>query len=78
MVVFMMVLRQYLMAFGWAVVGAIGMGVGLAVAFKIFTAFTADLDEIEELKKGNVAVAIVLASAIISMGIVVAVMVSGS
>lgn len=78
MEVFKMILFQYLMSFGWAIVGAIGMGVGLAVAFKIFTAFTTNLDEIEELKKGNVAVAIVLASAIISMGIVVAVMVSGT
>ena len=76
--VFRMVLFQYLMAFGWAVVGAVGRGVGLAVAFKIFTAFTPNIDEVEELKKGNVAVAIVLAAVIISMGIVVAVMVSGS
>ncbi len=78
MEVFKLILFQYLMACGWAIVGAIGMGVGLAVAFKIFTAFSVNLDEIEELKKGNVAVAIVLASAIISMGIVGAVMVSGS
>ncbi len=76
--VFRMVLFQYLMTFGWAVVGAVGMGVGLAVAFKIFTALTPNIDEVEELKKGNVAVAIVLAAVVISMGVVVAVIASGS
>ncbi len=78
MEVFKMIVFQYLMSFGWAIVGAVGMGVGLAVAFKIFTAFTPNIDEVEELKKGNVAVAIVLAAAILAMGIVVAVMVTGS
>ena len=68
-----MFLLQYLGTFGWALVGAVSMGVGLAVALKIFTVLTPGIDEIEELKKGNVGVAIVLAAVIVSMGVVVAV-----
>ncbi len=57
----------------WALVGAVSMGVGLAVALKIFTVLTPGIDEIEELKKGNMGVAVVMAAVIIAMGIVVAV-----
>lgn len=66
-------LLQYLGTFGWALVGAVSMGIGLAVALKIFTVLTPGIDEMEELKKGNMSVAVVLAAVIISMGIVVAV-----
>jgi len=66
-------LLQYLGTFGWALVGAVSMGIGLAVALKIFTVLTPGIDEIEELKKGNMGVAVVLAAVIISMGIVVAI-----
>ena len=68
-----MTLLYYLVTFGWALVGAVSMGVGLAVALKIFTVLTPGIDEIEELKKGNIGVAVVLAAVIIAMGIVVAV-----
>ena len=64
---------QYLGTLGWALVGAISMGVGLGIALKIFTMLTPGIDEIEELKKGNVSVAIVIAAVIISMGAVVAI-----
>jgi uncharacterized membrane protein YjfL (UPF0719 family) len=66
-------LMSYLGALGWALVGAISMALGLAVALKIFTVLTPGIDEVEELKKGNLGVAIVLAAVIMSMGIVVAV-----
>ena len=58
---------------GWALVGAVSMGVGLAVALKIFTVLTPGIDEIEELKKGNIGVAVVLAAVILAMGLVVAI-----
>ena len=64
---------QYLVTLGWALVGAISMGVGLGVGLKVFTLLTPKIDEIEELKKGNVGVAIVLAAVIIASAIVVAV-----
>ncbi len=64
---------SYLGTLGFAMIGAISMGVGLGVALKIFTMLTPDIDEMEELKKGNISVAIVVAAVIISMGAVVAI-----
>ena len=72
MAYFKMIILQYLVTVGWAVAGAIAMGVGLGVALRVFTALTPNLDEMEELRKGNWAVAIVLAAVILAMGIVVA------
>ena len=69
---FKMIMFHYLVTVGWAISGAIAMGVGLGVALKVFTALTPNLDEMEELRKGNWAVAIVLAAVILAMGIVVA------
>ena len=73
MAYFKMVILQYLVTVGWAIAGAISMGIGLGVALRIFTALTPDLNEMEELRKGNLAVAIVLAAVIVAMGIVIAV-----
>ena len=73
MAYFKMVLLQYLVTVGWAIAGAISMGIGLGVALRAFTALTPKLNEMEELRKGNLAVAIVLAAVILAMGIVVAV-----
>ena len=73
MAYFKMIFLQYLVTIGWALAGAIAMGIGLGVALRIFTALTPDLNEMEELRKGNLAVAIVLAAVIVAMGIVIAV-----
>ena len=59
---------QYLVTLGWALVGAISMAVGLGVGLKIFTLLTPKIDEIEELKKGNICVAIVMAAVIMAFG----------
>ena len=66
-------LLSYLVTLGYAVVGAISMGVGLGLALKIFTVLTPGIDEIEELKKGNVSVAIGRGAVIRSRGAVVAI-----
>ena len=73
MAYFKMVILQYLVTVGWAIAGAISMGIGLGVALRVFTALTPKLNEMEELRKGNLAVAIVLAAVILAMGIVIAV-----
>jgi len=70
---FKWVMVQYLVTIGWAIAGAIAMGIGLGVALKVFTILTPNIDEMEELKKGNIGVAIVLAAVILAMGAVVAV-----
>ena len=73
MAYFKMVILQYLVTVGWAIAGAISIGIGLGVALRVFTALTPKLDEMEELRKGNWAVAIVLAAVILAMGAVIVV-----
>ncbi|MEW6197767.1 MAG: DUF350 domain-containing protein [Planctomycetota bacterium] len=67
------IFRQYAVTLGWAITGAISMGLGLAIGMKIFTWLTPKIDEIEELKKGNIAVGIVLAGLILAIAAVVAI-----
>ena len=67
------ILVQYLVTAGWAITGALSMGLGLAVALKIFNVMTPQIDELDELKKGNIAVAIVLAAVVLGTAAVVAV-----
>lgn len=67
------ILKEYLITFGWAIVASISMGVGIGVALKIYDFLTPNLDELEELKKGNMAVGVVIAALFLSVSIVVAV-----
>lgn len=66
------IFEAYAITLGWAIVGSVGMGTGIAIALKIFDLTTSRVDEWEEIKKGNIAMAIVLAAVIIALGIVVA------
>lgn len=49
---------DYLKTFGWGIVGAITMAVSLWILLKVFTSLT-PVDEWEELKKGNLGIAII-------------------
>ena len=71
----MMLLVEYLKTFGWGLVGAITMAVSLWILLQVFTWLT-PVDEWEELKKGNLGIAIVVAAVIIAFAIVVASMVA--
>ncbi len=71
----MELLLDYLKTFGWGVTGAITMAVSLWILLKVFTWLT-PIDEWEEMKKGNLGVAIILAAVIIGFGLVVASMVA--
>ena len=66
----MIIFKEYLFTFGWAIVGAISMAIALAMMLKVFNWLT-PVDEWEEIKKGNVAVAIAVASVIISAALVI-------
>jgi uncharacterized membrane protein YjfL (UPF0719 family) len=66
-----MILVEYLKALGWGVVGVITMALSLWVLLAIFTWLT-PVNEWEELKKGNVSIAIVMAAVIIGFALVVA------
>lgn len=65
-------LRAYLVTFGWAIVGSVSMGVGIIIALKLFTLCTRQVDEWQLIKEGNLAMAIILAALILSLGYVVA------
>jgi uncharacterized membrane protein YjfL (UPF0719 family) len=67
----MLILQEYLITFGWAIVGVISMGVAFIVIMKIFK-FLTPFNEWEEIKNGNMAVAITIAAVIISAALVVA------
>jgi uncharacterized membrane protein YjfL (UPF0719 family) len=69
---------EYLIMFGWAIVGSVGMGVGLVITLKMFTLCTREVDEWELVKQGSIPVAIILAATIIACGIVVASAISTS
>lgn len=66
------ILKNYLVLFGYGIVGAISMSISLAIITKTWSWLT-PVNEWEELKKGNLAVAIVLAAVIIGFAVVVAV-----
>lgn len=63
--------ERYAEGLGWAVVAAIGFSVGVAIALKVFDWFSSDIDEWEEIKKGNWAVAMIFVSLIVMIGILV-------
>ena len=64
------ILGEILKACGWAFLSALLMGVGTGLGVKFFDMMTPGVDEMEELRKGNIAVAIVVAAVIIAIGFV--------
>jgi uncharacterized membrane protein YjfL (UPF0719 family) len=61
----------YLITFGWAIVGSVAMGLWIIIALKLFALSTRKVDEWELIKQGNIAMAIILAAVIVSLGIVI-------
>lgn len=66
----MTIFREYLITLGWAITGAIAMSVALPILLTVFAKFT-PIDEWEEIKKGNLGVAIIVAALIIGFAIVI-------
>ncbi|UCC87659.1 MAG: DUF350 domain-containing protein [Anaerolineales bacterium] len=70
------ILINMVLAIAWAVVAGISFAIVIPLGIRLFNALTPGLDEIEELKKGNMAVALVFATFIISLtAIVVAILI---
>ena len=65
----MNMLAEYVKLIGWGVVGILTMALSLWILLLLFTWLT-PVDEWDELKKGNIAVAIVMASVIIGFALV--------
>ena len=69
------ILLNMALAIAWAIVAGISFAVVIPIGMRLFKALIPGLDEIEELKKGNMAIAVVFATFIISLtAIVVAVL----
>ncbi len=69
------ILSDYLVALGWAIVGAVAMALSLVLLLRVFTWLT-PVDEWAELKQGNVAVAIVVGAVVVAFALVVAAAIS--
>lgn len=66
------IFTAYLVTFGWALVGSVSMGIGIIITMKLFDLSTRTVDEWELIKNGNMAMAVILGSVVVSLGIVVA------
>jgi len=62
-------LINYLTTLGWGITGAITMAIALPILITVFDKFT-PINEWEEIKKGNIGVAIIISSLIVSFAIV--------
>ena len=64
-------LLQYLRAVGWSVTAAVGFAFGVGIALKVFDYLSTDIDEWEEIKKGNIGVSLIFISLIVMVGFLV-------
>ena len=58
-------LLQYLRAVGWSITAAVGFAFGVGIALKVFDWLSTEIDEWEEIKKGNMGVALIFISLIV-------------
>lgn len=65
------VLLNMLFAIVWAIVASIGFAVAISIGFKVLNLLTPGLNEWEELKKGNMAVAVLWSAFTIAVAVVV-------
>lgn len=71
----MTILMNFVYMLGYGIVAALTMSIALGLLIKVWDWIT-PIDEWEELRKGNIAVAIVLAAVVLGFAIVVAASVS--
>ena len=64
-------LMSYLKGIGWAIVASIGFSFGVGLAIKVFDWLSTKIDEWEEIKKGNIGVALIIISLILMVGLLV-------
>ena len=61
---------EYVRAIGWALTASIGFSFGVAIAVFIFNKLT-EIDEWQEIKNGNIGVALIEVALIIMIGLIV-------
>ena len=64
-------LLQYLRAVGWSITAAVGFAFGVGIALKVFDWLSTEIDEWEEIKKGNMGGALIFISLIVMVGLLV-------
>ena len=62
---------QYGRSLLWAITAAIGFGLGVGISLKVFDWLSTDIDEWEEIKKGNMGVSLIFVSLIVMVGFIV-------
>ena len=62
---------EYGRALGWSIVAAVGFAFGIGIDLKVFDWLSTDIDEWEEIKKGNMGVALIFISLIVMVGLLV-------
>ena len=62
---------QYGRSLLWAITAAIGFGLGVGISLKVFDWLSTDIDEWEEIKKGNLGVSLIFVSLIVMVGLIV-------
>ena len=64
-------LIEYLRAIGWALTASIGFSMGVSIAVFIFNKLSRDIDEWQEIKNGNIGVALIEVALIVMIGIII-------
>jgi uncharacterized membrane protein YjfL (UPF0719 family) len=67
---FTMTAIQMARSLAWAIVAAVSFAFAMGLAIKVFDWLSRDIDEWEEIKKGNIGVALILVAMILSVGLV--------
>ena len=62
---------QYGRSLLWAITAAIGFGLGVGISLKVFDSLSTDIDEWEEIKKGNLGVSLIFVALIVMVGLIV-------
>ena len=63
-------LFQMARSFGWALTAAISFAIAMGLSIKVFDWMTKDINEWEEIKKGNIGVALIFVAMILSVAAV--------
>ena len=64
-------LIEYLRAIGWAIDASIGFSIGVSIAVIIFNKISKEIDEWQEIKNGNIGVALIQVALIVMIGVIV-------
>jgi len=64
-------LQMFARGICWAIIASIGFSFGVGLAIKVFDWLSVSIDEWEEIKKGNIGVALIIVALILMVGLLV-------